>query len=224
MHSIDKLINNEDSAWPDIQKWISEATNKVEILPTDVQKAEEALYQTQVTTRSPMGAIIYMTGGILIDNGWIRILGSGNEKLKRTLPNWNLNKTFKDFGEQPSFLLIADDAIGGFFALNGGKLGNDLGKVYYFAPDTLEFEPLDVTYTDFLLFCFNNDLEKFYEGYKWKNWKQDVSKLNGDQVFNFIPFLWSEEGEDIEKASRKEISIEEQYNLNLEFRKELGLE
>ncbi|QSW88129.1 DUF2625 domain-containing protein [Flavobacterium endoglycinae] len=224
MHSIDKLINNEDSAWADIQKWISEATNKVEILPTDVQKAEEALYQTQVTTRSPMGAIIYMTGGILIDNGWIRILGSGNEKLKRTLPNWNLNKTFKDFGEQPSFLLIADDAIGGFFALNGGKLGNDLGKVYYFAPDTLEFEPLDVTYTDFLLFCFNNDLEKFYEGYKWKNWKQDVSKLNGDQVFNFIPFLWSEEGEDIEKASRKEISIEEQYNLNLEFRKELGLE
>ena len=45
------------------------------------EKAEFALYKTQVTTRSPMGAIIYETMNILIDNGWIRILGSGNEKI-----------------------------------------------------------------------------------------------------------------------------------------------
>ena len=30
----------------------------------------------QMPTSSPMGAVIYETGGILIHHGWLRILGS----------------------------------------------------------------------------------------------------------------------------------------------------
>ena len=223
MRPIEELINTKDSGWPFVTEWIKSAKNKVEILPVDNQKAKDALYKTQVTTRSPMGSIIYETGGILIDNGWIRILGSGSEKLKRILPDWNLGKGFKDFGQPTTFLLVADDAIGGFFILNGGGLGNDLGKIYYFAPDNLEFEPLDLTYTEFLTFCFNNDLDEFYKGYRWKNWKEDVSKLKGDYVYNFVPYLWTKEGKDIENVSKKEVPIEEQYSLNLDFRKQLGI-
>jgi len=78
MRSVDELVNKTDSGWPLVQQWISSAKNKIEILSRDSIKAVNALYQTQVTTRSPMGAIIYYTGGIFIDNGWIRILGSGN--------------------------------------------------------------------------------------------------------------------------------------------------
>ncbi|WP_278036482.1 DUF2625 family protein [Flavobacterium nitratireducens] len=59
--------------------------------------------------------------------------------------------------------------------------------MYYLAPDSLEFEPLDLSYSEFLLFCFNNDLDDFYKGLRWKNWKSEVSKLNGDTVFNFFP-------------------------------------
>ena len=108
--------------------------------------------------------------------------------------------------------------------LNGGALGSDLGKVYYLAPDNLEYEQLDITYTEFLHFCFNNDLEDFYKGYRWRNWKNDVSKLTGDQVFNFFPCLWLKEGKDVSKVSRKAVPVEEQYNLNLDFRKQLGLD
>lgn len=224
MRTVEELINEKDSGWPYVKEWIDSAKNKVEILTVDNQKAKETLYKTQVTTRSPMGSIVYETGGLLIDNGWIRILGSGNEKLKRSLPDWNLGKAYKDFGQQTPFLLIADDAIGGFYILNGGGLGNDLGRVYYLAPDNLEFEPLNLTYTEFLNFCFNNDLEEFYKGYRWKDWKEDVSKLNGDNVFNFFPYLWTKEGKNIENISRKEIPIEEQYSLNLDFRKQLGID
>jgi len=224
MRSVEELINKSDPGWQLVKEWIDSATNKVEILPVDTVKAKDALYQTQVTTRSPMGSIIYLTGGILIDNGWIRILGSGSSKLNRSLPDWNKGKSFKNFGDTPSFLLIADDAIGGFFLLNGGGLGKDLGKVYYFAPDNLEYEPLDLTYTEFLLFCFNNDLNDFYKGYRWTKWKQDVSTLAGDKVFNFVPALWTKEGKDIDKISRRAISIEEQYRVNLDFRKQIGLE
>ena len=68
-------------------------------------------------------------GGILIENGWIRILGSGSAKLNRSLPEWNLGKSYMEFGQTSPFLLVADDAIGGFFILNGGGLGNDFGKI-----------------------------------------------------------------------------------------------
>jgi hypothetical protein len=66
----------------------------------------------QLTTRSPMGAIMYTTGGILADDGWIRILGSGSTRLPRSLPDWNKGKTFITYGERAPFLLVADDAIG----------------------------------------------------------------------------------------------------------------
>lgn len=221
MRPINELIDPNDSGWKSIKEWTSAAKNKVEILPADPQKAKDALYHTQVTTKSPMGAIVYKTGGILIDNGWIRILGSGSAKLNRSLPDWNKGKSFEKFGETPTFLLIADDAMGGFYLLNGGALGKDLGNVYYFSPDNLEYEPLDITYSQFLDFCFNNDLDKFYAQSRWKNWANEVLTLQGDQVFNFYPFLWTEEGSDINKVQRKIIPIEEQYNLNLDLRKQL---
>ena len=42
--------------------------------------------------------------------------------------------------ELKRFLLVADGAIGGFFAPNRGALGADVKNVYYFAPDTLRRE------------------------------------------------------------------------------------
>jgi hypothetical protein len=224
MKKADELINKTDPAWTLVQDWIKSAKNKVEILPADPVAAKDALYKTQVTTGSPMGAVVFMTGGLLIDDGWIRILGSGNTKFNRTLPDWNKGKAFKEFGETPSFLIIADDAIGGFYILNGGGLGKDVGKIYYFSPDNLEYEPLDITYSEFLQFCFYNDLSKFYDGNRWKEWREDVSKIKGDEVFNFYPFLWTTEGSDINKNSRKVITIDEQYALNMDLRKQLGFD
>jgi hypothetical protein len=87
MRKVEELINETEPGWELVSEWISSAKNKIEILKVDNEKAKEALFKTQITTRSPMGAIVYQTGGILIDNGWIRILGSGNEKLNRTLPD-----------------------------------------------------------------------------------------------------------------------------------------
>jgi len=86
------LINKTDPGYTLVQDWIKLAVNKVEILPVDTTKAKDALYKTQVTTRSPMGAVFYMTGGLLIDNGWISIPGSGSKKLNQTLPDCNKGK------------------------------------------------------------------------------------------------------------------------------------
>lgn len=198
-----------------VKEWSHNAKNKVECLPMNKTAGEQTLYNLKVTTRSPMGAIAFFTGGILIENGWLRILGSGSEKLTRSIVSWNKGKTYTQFGEQPKFLLVADDVLGGMFAINAGGLGTDMGKIYYFAPERLEWEPLDLTYSNFLKFCFNGDVNGFYKDFRWDNWEQDLQNIKSDQALFFMPFLWTKEGKDLNKVSKKPVPIEEIYSLNI---------
>jgi len=217
-----EALTRDTTGWLVLKGWITSAKNKVEVLTADPRKTKESLLQAQVTTHSIMGAVIYFTGGIKIDNGWIRILGSGSDKLTRGIMNWNKGKSFSRLGEKPPFLLVADDVVGGFFAINGGALGKDLGNVYYLAPDTLDWESLNMGYSDFLSFCLNGDLSKFYNNLRWQNWQNDIKTLTGDQVFSFYPFLWSKEGKDISHTSKKIIPVEESYALTMDLRRQLS--
>jgi Protein of unknown function DUF2625 len=210
LRSIEELTA-DTSGWSIIKSAMSIARNKFEILPSDSKKAGEAIYQTQVTTRSPMGAIIYLTGGILIDNGWIRILGSGSSKLTRSLPQWNKGKSFNNYGEAPKFLLVADDALGGLFAINGGAFGTDLGEIYYLAPDDGKWEAQHITYTEFINFCFVGNMDQYYDGLRWKNWKDEIGKISGDEGYFIYPYLWTKEGKDITKDTRKIVPMGELY-------------
>ena len=81
-----------------------------------------------------------------------------------------------------------------------------------------------MTYSEFLNFCFSGDIAKFYENLRWTNWKDEVSKLDGDKVYNFYPLLLTKEGKDINKISRNAIPIEEQYSFNMSSRKQFGLD
>lgn len=220
MRPVEQLINNTDPGWPVVRKWIDSAKNKIEILPADNSQARDVLYKTQVTTRSIMGAIVYSTGGILIDYGWIRIFGSGNAKLQRTLPGWNKGKAFKNFGDPPAFFLVADDAAGGLFAINYGSFGTDKENIYYFSPDSLQWEAMGINYEDFIWFCFTGDLEKFYSGIRWKLWRKDMLSINADQVFHITPPLWSAEGKDIEKCSKMPVPADEQYAYSMAWLKD----
>lgn len=221
--TLEGLTNTKNSGWIRVQGWVDSARNQVEVLSVKADQAKATLLAIQVTTRSPMGAVIFNSGGILVDHGWIRILGSGHKKLNRTIYTWNSNKTLGS-DHAAGYLLIADDAIGGYFATNGGGLGTDVGKTYYLDPGTLKWEPLDLTYTEFLLFCFNGNLNKFYTDLRWKNWREEVSKLDGNMVFNFVPPLWSKEGRDINKNSRSAVPVEEQYSFTYHLLKQFSSE
>jgi Protein of unknown function DUF2625 len=84
MKPLHELINRDDPGWPLVQQWVVEATNPVEVLPPPNDATRErALLDMQATTRSPMGAITYESGGIFVDHGWLRILGSGHSRLPR---------------------------------------------------------------------------------------------------------------------------------------------
>lgn len=219
--SLDKLINKTDPAWPLIQKWIDSAKNKVEVLPVDTAKANQVLYNAQMTTYATLGSVIYNTGGIMVDNGWIRILGSGSERLTRDVAEWNKGKTIKEYGDNVPYLLVADDAIGGFFAINYGGLGKDVKNMYYLEPNSLTWQPLGAGYGEFLIFCFDSDLSKFYKGLRWSTWNQFIGNLEDTKTYSFRPYLW-EAGTDIEKCTRKLVGIEKMYRFNIMKSKELN--
>ena len=126
-----------------------------------------------------MGAIAYHTGGISILNGWLRILGSGSPTIPRSLPGWNAARSF-------GYYLIADDAFGGFFALDGGALGQGKGDVFYFSPRSLYWEPLDCAYTQFLVWACS-DFNGFYDDMTWPDCQAAIAAMSPDRCFFFYP-------------------------------------
>ena len=221
--TLEELLATEEPAWPVVQEWIQAAHNSVEVLPADESQRSEALLETQVTLRSPTGAVVYHTGGMLIDRGWLRILGSGHPKLPRPMHEWNRGRSSDTAGKSLGFWLIADDVVGGFFALNGGAFGPGGGEVFYFAPDTLQWEPMNgMNYSQFLVWVFSEAFARFYAHLRWPGWESEDSSVRGDQAFSIYPYLWTKEGKDVAKCSRRPCPIEEIYAANvLEFPRQL---
>jgi hypothetical protein len=76
MHrDLDQLIDSSEPAIQLIQAWIAAAAHECEILPPSDRRGE-ILEALQVTRRSPLGALAYDTGGLLVQHGWLRVLGS----------------------------------------------------------------------------------------------------------------------------------------------------
>jgi hypothetical protein len=72
------------------------------------------------------------------------------------------------------------------------------------------------------MFCFSGNLDVFYKGLRWTNWKGEISQLDGTKVFNFSPYLWTKQGKEINKDSRMIIPVEELYIFKMEAIRQLG--
>lgn len=217
-----ELINQEEPAWPQVREWVEGARARtVEVLDTTPSRAKAVLLELQVTTRSPMGAIAFQTGGLLIDAGWVRLFGGGCSRFEGDLARWN------GLGPQPltdrfeGAMLVGHDVVGGFFALDGGALGDGTGDAYYLAPDTLSWERLTDGYSSLLVFLLQGDLRGFYGELRWDGWEPEVKALSPDLGFHFHPPLFAEP-EAGAPRSRKAVPMTELLGLALEFMEQLG--
>jgi hypothetical protein len=221
IRKIEELIYREDSAWSMIQEWLINTKNDVEVLSNLRNLGEETLQKLQVTNKSTMGAIALECGGFLVDKGWLRILGSGSDKISGNLLSGNnLDGAQMKFSVKGA-LIIAYDIVGGIFAINSGAFGYSIKNIFYLAPDTLEWEDTEKGYTDFIYWALHGDLNLYYKTFRWSGWQNDVKNLLGSQGISIYPYLWTKQGENIEECHREAISMKEIWNIENEFIKQM---
>lgn len=189
--TLEELVDDTDPMWPIVQEWLACTTRPVEVLPVARHEAQATLLALNVTTRSPLGAMAYETGGILVDSGWLRLLGSSSERLRDSLLAWNGLHNQSVPTPPVGAFIVAHDVLGGFFAVNLGAFGDGPHDVFYFAPDTLRWEDLEMSHADLLCWALDGDTSAFYSGLRWPGWEQEVSVMSGDQGLSLWPALWT---------------------------------
>ena len=212
MLSLDELLDKDGSVIRRIRQSIEMADVECTSLPPSSENSDVIL-QIQKSTSTIVGALAYETGGVLVDHGWLRFLGSGHPQLPRNVATWNQERS-------QGFCLVADDAAGGFFAINEGAWEGEIESVYYWAPDNLEWESIGFAFEDFLQWCLTPYMADFYQNLRWSTWKQDVRELAGDSCYSFQPFLWTKEGS-LKKSSRRAIPVVEAFGLKADICRQL---
>ena len=145
--------------------------------------------------------------------GYIYILGNQNNSYS------SINEQFNTICEY-DLQLIAYDIWGGLFAVKQDvPMENDL--VYYFAPDTLEWENMNVNYEGFINWISNGEIDKYYETFVFENIKNYVKQLKINECILVYPYLWANEC-NIETASKKIVSLIEMININFEYARQLS--
>jgi hypothetical protein len=195
-----------DPAWPDVLRWIQAARNSVELLPPDRDRREEIRRVVGVSLESALGAVIEETGGILVDHGWLRILGSGSAAVPRFAR------------PDRKWILVADDVVGGVFALHPPE-----GEVRYLAPDTLDWEPLGTKYSAWFRWCLTESLDGFYHAYRGGDWKARVRTLESQQGFSIQPPPWAK-GDPYPERNWKPVPMTELYAMMLDLQQSLPRE
>jgi hypothetical protein len=180
-----------------------QATNSVEVLPPDLEHRETVRQKVAVSLESALGAVLHETGGILIDHGWLRILGSGSERVPRVAL------------VDRQWILVADDVVGGFFALHPPK-----GEVHYLAPDTLEWEGLGIGYSAWFRWGLTEELGTFYQDYRARGWEERIRALRPEQGFHIDPPPWTK-GPHYYERSWKAVPMTELYHMAFEVRDQL---
>jgi len=213
-----ELMDVDDPAWPLVSSWL-QASSAAEALPVDVDDGRDCLYRLQVTARSILGALALHTGGILVDHGWLRILGGGGSGL---IDLASINEVPLR-GRPPGFLVVGLDVLGGKFAIDGGALGAESGKVAYWAPDSLAWEGLGVGHSEFVQWALTGGrLAEFYANLRWDGWEEEVRAIGLDQAIAIYPPLWTAEARSIEETSRRAILRTELEELHDELSRQMG--
>ena len=145
-------------------------------------------------------------------NGYLKILGNDSEN-GFSYCNELFSKCYNS-----NHCLIAYDILGGLFAINIEKLNS----IEYFAPDTLEWEDLEIDYKEFLYWITTNQLDTFYQELIVSDlFTLDLS-LESNEVVLTYPFIWSMEYTPL-GAARKIVPFKELLEMNADFYRQLRM-
>lgn len=219
VRTLEELTTTSDPAWPALEMELL-SNPQIAILPVSAAAGRHSLHRLQVSNRSRMGALALHTGGLLVDGGWLRVLGGGGE---RGLPSLAEANGLPGEEQAPAALIVGYDVLGGRFEVNGpdpaiiGRPGEP-GEVCYFGPDTLEWESLGAGHGDWLSWITEGGTGQFYESLRWPGWQDETSRLPLSHGMTVYPFLWSREAHrDLAGTTRRPAPMAELFSLQDKF-------
>ena len=93
----------------------------------------------------------------------------------------------------------------------------------YFAPDTLEWEALEMGHSEWVSWLLSGRLETFYDGLRWPGWRQEAAALAPSQGITVFSFLWSKEAQaDLAATSRRAVPMREVIGVAADFARQMG--
>lgn len=209
-------MNNE--LWNEINEMFMNSGRQVIINTKSFENGAKTKDILKITANSALGSVVLNTSGIVVDN-WIRIFGHDCET-NIGITAYNKIDSNGIATKIEKMLIVADDVVGGIFALNAGKFNTGIGVVWYFAPDTLEWESLELKYSEFLAWIAQGNIDDFYGTMRWSSWREICKKVKFDEAILIYPFLWSKELQ-IESADKKIVPAEELFEINQEYSKKI---
>ncbi|MEU1898232.1 MULTISPECIES: DUF2625 domain-containing protein [Nocardiopsis] len=227
MRELSELVEVDEPAWPLLSERLERGGAAVRALPVDPERGRTCLHRLQVTARSFLGAMALESGGLLLDGGWLRVHGGGGAELPG-LGEVNDLSAAVVYGPPPR-LVVAHDVLGGVFALNGpaaegGDYPGRPGEMVYFAPDSLEWEPLETAYSGWMLWLLDGHLEDFYRALRWPGWREEAEALDLTRGLSLHPFPWTSEArQDMAATSRRPVALGELTGAHRESCATLGL-
>ena len=210
----------ENELWLEIEEMFRTSKINININKHADAGAAEICDALKISSESALGAIVLNTSGVVFDN-WIRLYGCDTVE-RNGISKINLMSQDGGVHRMDRMLIVATDIVGGVFAINAGKLYDGVGDIWYFAPDTLDWEDLELKYSEFLAWLSKGNIEEFYKTMKWEGWRDYSKDVSFDEGILTYPFLWAEEL-DIENASKSIVPFEELYDLNREYRSKFSL-
>ena len=198
-----------------LQDWLKKSKKDHQLVAPDKTISEHIIKQLNLPKEEMLSTILNKVGVLYVDNNWIRLYGSGN---KETNTPSILDKN-KD-NPYSRLLIVADDIVGGLFAINMGYSETNVGNIFYFAPDTMEWEDLDLDYTNFVYWLLLGDTTTFYLDVRWNNWQQTISTLTINEAISIYPPLFTD-GEDLNNRSKQIVPSVELCGVYYVYHKQL---
>ncbi|GAA1977947.1 DUF2625 family protein [Catenulispora subtropica] len=230
MRELNELTDVADPAWPELLAMVDACPTPVAVAPADLGESRRGLLQLQITARSMLGGIVLNSGGLVFDDGWVRVYGGGSGR-DGALPSLAQVNGFPEVADpawQAPGLVVGHDVLGGVFALNGidpaaeGKPGEP-GQIVYFAPDSLEWEALGVGHSTWIQWLLSGDVEGFYSRLRWDGWREEASAAGFSQGITVFPYLWTKEAhEDLGATTRRAVPMREVLGMAADFARQFG--
>lgn len=183
-----KIVRDNDATG--LSRLLTLSVHKTLLLPSEPARSHTVCTRFSLDPESLLGNFVSSLGGLLVDHGWLHLLGSGN-RTHSGLIEWNTDSEVSVSG----LLLLGFDVLGGAFAWNRSTSLSSRNDVLYFSPQTLNWLPLHLTYEKFLEWILTEDLRSFYRDARWPGWEEECQALGANEGIAVQPPLSQSEPE-----------------------------